>query len=117
MASSVKKKQLIKTMNQVASGGWLPIGGSAVVFTSGVNALRVGYVDIIIFPSKVLFSRYAGLRHNSNRRIEDAENIGAAFIDFLPWARLKHLIFGEALAIAKSDLNWPINRGSGKCKR
>ena len=104
-------------MNQVASGGWQPIGGSAVGITSGMNALRVGYVDIIIFPSKVLFSRYAGLRHNSNHRIEDAENIGAAFIDFLPGARLKHLIFGEALAITKRDLNWPINRGSGKCKR
>lgn len=117
MASSVKKKQLIKTVTQVASLGWRPIGGLAVVLTSGTNALRIGYIDIIISPSKVLFSRYAGLRHNSNRRIEDAENIGAAFIDFLPWARLKHLIFGEALAIAKSDLNWPINRGSGKCKR
>ena len=117
MALSVKKKQLIKTMNQVASGGWRPIGGSAVLFTSGMNALRVGYVDMIIFPSKVLFSRYAGLSNNSNHRIEDVENIAATYIDFLPWARLKHLIFGEALAIAKRDLKWPINRGSGKCRR
>ena len=116
MASSVKKKQLIKTMNQVASGGWLPIGGSAVVFTSGMNALRVGYVDIIIFPSKVLFSRYTGPRNNSNHRIEHAGNIGAALIDFLPRARLRHAIFGGTSAIAKSDLKWPINRGSGKCK-
>ena len=60
-------------MNQVASGGWRPIGGSAVVFTSGMNALRVGYVGIIIFPSKVIFSRYAGLRNNSNHRIENIE--------------------------------------------
>ena len=104
-------------MNQVASGGWLTIGGSAVVFTSGVNALRVGYVDIIIFPSKVLFSRYARLRNNSNHPIENLENIGAAFIDFLPRARLRHAIFGGPSAIAKSDLKWPINRGSGKCKR
>ena len=104
-------------MNQVASGGWLTIGGSAVVFTSGVNALRVGYVDIIIFPSKVLFSRYARLRNNSNHPIENLENIGAAFIDFLPRARPRHAIFWGPSAIAKSDLKWPINRGSGKCKR
>ncbi len=104
-------------MTQVANLGWRPIGGLAVVLTSGTNALRIGYSEMIISPSKVLFSRYAGLRHNSNHRIEDAENIGAAFIDFLPGARLKHLIFGEALAITKRDLNWPINRGSGKCKR
>ena len=114
MASYVKKKQLIKTMNQVASGGWRPIGGSAVLLTCGMNALRVGYVDIIIFPSKVLFSRYAGLSNNSNHRIE---NIAAAYIDFLPWARLTLAIFGGPSAIAKSDLKWPINRGSGKCKR
>jgi hypothetical protein len=55
MASSVKKKQLIKTMSQVASGGWRPIAGSAVLFASGMNALRVGYVDIIIFPIKGSF--------------------------------------------------------------
>ena len=82
-----------------------------------MNALRVGYVDIIIFPSKVLFSRYAGPRNNSNHRIEHAGNIGAALIDFLPRARLRHAIFGGTSAIAKSDLKWPINRGSGKCKR
>ena len=117
MASSVKKKQLIKTMNKVASGGWRPIGGSAVLFTCGMNALRVGYVDIIIFPSKVLFSRYAGLSNNSNHRIENVENIAAAYIDFLPWARLTQAIFGGPSAVAKSDLKWPINRGSGKCKR
>jgi len=104
-------------MNQVASGGWQPIGGSAVGITSGMNALRVGYVDIIIFPSKVLFSRYAGPRNNSNHRIEHAGNIGAALIDFLPRERLRHAIFGGTSAIAKSDLKWPINRGSGKCKR
>ena len=104
-------------MNQVASGGWLPIGGSAVVFTSGMNALRVGYVDIIIFPSKVLFSRYAGLRNNSNHRIEHVEDIGVSFTDFLPWARLTQAIFGGPSVVAKSDLKWPIKRGSGKCKR
>lgn len=82
-----------------------------------MDALRVGYVDIIIFPSKVLFSRYAGLPNNSNHRIEHAENIGAAFIDFLPWTRLTQAIFGAPSAVAKSDLKWPINRGSGKCKR
>ena len=72
---------------------------------------------LLFSQSKVLFSRYAGLPNNSNHRIEHAGNIGAALIDFLPGARLKHLIFGEALAITKRDLNWPINRGSGKCKR
>ena len=44
-----------------------------------MNALRVGYVDIIIFPSKVLFLRYAGLRNNSNHRIENLENIKVGY--------------------------------------
>ena len=72
---------------------------------------------LLFSPSKVLFSRYAGLPNNSNHRIENVENIAAAYIDFLPWARLTQAIFGEPSAVAKSDLKWPINRGSGKCKR